>query len=156
MRGLLLPALMLLLAFPLTWGRYDDFDDGEELAEFDDNDFAEFEDMSEDVPTEAETAPPPRAPPAATADQDDEDEATVELEDGQDDFEDSETPDEDMYNKYDAEEFEGFEKSNPPFKDPINILTVRNSFYLQKPEGVSTPIMSLFKEIKSFLLMPSF
>ncbi|KAG9350043.1 hypothetical protein JZ751_026396 [Albula glossodonta] len=123
MRGLLLPALVALLVLPLSWGRYDDFDDGEELAEFDDNDFAEFEDMSEDVTTEAETAPPPRAPPAAT-DQDDEDEATVELEDGQDDFEDSETPDEDMYNKYDAEEFEGFEKSNPSFKDPINILTV--------------------------------
>ena len=91
MRGLLLPALVLLLALPLSWGRYDDFDDGEDLAEFDDNDFAEFEDMSEDVATEAEAAPPPRAPPAA-ADQEDEDEAIVELEDGQDDFEDSETP----------------------------------------------------------------
>ncbi|KAJ8245913.1 hypothetical protein GJAV_G00261640 [Gymnothorax javanicus] len=123
MRGILFASLLLLLAVPLSWGRYDDFDDGEELAEFDDNDFAEFEDTSEDPATEAETAPPPRSPPAVT-DLDDEDEATVELEDGQDDFEDSETQDEDMYNKYDAEEFEGFEKSSPPFKDPINILTV--------------------------------
>ncbi len=45
----LLPALLLLLALPDTRGRYnDDFDDGEDIAEFDDNDFAEFEDVSED------------------------------------------------------------------------------------------------------------
>ncbi|XP_036391228.1 coiled-coil domain-containing protein 47 [Megalops cyprinoides] len=124
MRNILfLSVLVLLLALPVSWGRYDDFDDGEELAEFDDNDFAEFEDVSEDVTPETETVAPPRVAPTAT-DQDDEDEATVELEDGQDDFEDSETPDEDLYNKYDAEEFEGFEKSSPSFKDPINILTV--------------------------------
>ncbi|XP_006638225.1 PAT complex subunit CCDC47 [Lepisosteus oculatus] len=112
----LVPALLLLLlGFPASRARFDDFDDGEELAEFDDNDFAEFEDVSEDPPTEA--------PPRTVTAQDDEDEATVEVEEGQDDFEDTETPDEDLY-KYDAEEFEGFEKSNPSFKDPIHILTV--------------------------------
>ena len=61
-----------------------------------------------------------------------------------------------MYNKYDAEEFEGFEKSNPPFKDPINILTVRISFDLQKPVGGCSPFMSLFRGEKNVLLMPSF
>ncbi|KAK6473026.1 coiled-coil domain-containing protein 47 isoform X1 [Huso huso] len=109
----LFPLLVLLLSGASA--RFDDFDEGDDLVEFDDNDFAEFEDVSEDPPTE---------PPARTVTtEDDEDEATVEVEDNQEDFEDSETPDEDIY-KYDAEEFEGFEKSNPSFNDPINILTV--------------------------------
>ncbi|RXM32589.1 Coiled-coil domain-containing protein 47 [Acipenser ruthenus] len=114
MRSLFLfPLLVLLLSGASA--RFDDFDEGDDLVEFDDNDFAEFEDVSEDPPTE---------PPARTVTtEDDEDEATVEVEDNQEDFEDSETPDEDIY-KYDAEEFEGFEKSNPSFNDPINILTV--------------------------------
>lgn len=88
---LLLPALLLLLALPATRGRYnDDFDDGEDLADFDDNDFAEFEDMSEDQAAEPETVPPARV--SAPADEDeDEDEATVELEDGGDGFDDAET-----------------------------------------------------------------
>uniref|UniRef100_A0A4W5PU95 PAT complex subunit CCDC47 n=1 Tax=Hucho hucho TaxID=62062 RepID=A0A4W5PU95_9TELE len=92
---LLLPALLLLLALPVSRGRYnDDFDDGEDLADFaDDNDFAEFEDVSEDTAAEPETAPPPRVAPPAQPAEDDEDEATVELEeDGQEDgFEDSDT-----------------------------------------------------------------
>lgn len=96
MRGtyfLLIPALLLLLAFPVSRGRYnDDFDDGEDLADFDDNDFAEFEDMNEDQVAEPETAPPPRASQSSQHEEDeDEDEATVELEDGQDGFDDSET-----------------------------------------------------------------
>lgn len=92
-RILLIPALLLLLALPVSIGRYnDDFDDGEDLADFDDNDFAEFEDMNEDQAAEAETAPPPRASQSSLPDEDeDEDEATVELEDGLDGFEDSET-----------------------------------------------------------------
>uniref|UniRef100_A0A672H3Z9 PAT complex subunit CCDC47 n=1 Tax=Salarias fasciatus TaxID=181472 RepID=A0A672H3Z9_SALFA len=90
---LLIPALLVLLAIPVSRGRYnDDFDDGEDLADFDDNDFAEFEDMNDDQAAEAETAPPPRASMSSQPDEDeDEDEATVELEDGQDGFEDSET-----------------------------------------------------------------
>lgn len=90
---LLVPALLLLLAFPVSRGRYnDDFDDGEDIADFDDNDFAEFEDMNDDQAAEAETAPPPRASPSSQPEEEeeDEDEATVELEDGLDGFEDSE------------------------------------------------------------------
>lgn len=90
---LLLPALLLLLALPATRGRYnDDFDDGEDLADFDDNDFAEFEDMSEDQAAEPETVPPSRvSAPADEDEEEDEDEATVELEDGGDGFDDTET-----------------------------------------------------------------
>lgn len=90
---LVVPVLLLLLALPTTRGRYnDDFDDGEDLAEFDDNDFAEFEDLSEDQATEAETAPPPPRPaPSTPADEEDDDEATVETEDGQDEFYDGDT-----------------------------------------------------------------
>lgn len=89
---LLIPTLLLLLALPVSWGRYnDDFDDGEDLAEFDDNDFAEFEDMSDDLTAEAETVPPPRVSSSQPEEDEDEDEATVELEDGLDGFEDSET-----------------------------------------------------------------
>lgn len=96
MRGaytLLIPTLLLLLALPVSRGRYnDDFDDGEDLADFDDNDFAEFEDMNDDQAAETETAPPPRVSPSSQPEEDeDEDEATVELEDGQDGFDDSET-----------------------------------------------------------------
>lgn len=90
---LLVPTLLVLLALPVSRGRYnDDFDDGEDLADFDDNDFAEFEDMNDDAAAEPETAPPARANPASQPEEDeDEDEATVELEDGQDGFDDSET-----------------------------------------------------------------
>lgn len=88
---LLLPVLLVFLALPATRGRYnDDFDDGEDLADFDDNDFAEFEDMNDDQAAEPEIVPPARA--SAPADEDeDEDEATVELDDGGDGFDDSET-----------------------------------------------------------------
>uniref|UniRef100_A0A665TFD6 PAT complex subunit CCDC47 n=1 Tax=Echeneis naucrates TaxID=173247 RepID=A0A665TFD6_ECHNA len=124
---LLIPALLLLLAFPASRGRYnDDFDDGEDLADFDDNDFAEFEDMNDDMAAEAETPPPPRVSASLQPEEDeDEDEATVELEDGQDGFEDSDTQDQDMYNKYDQEEFEGIgDKISHPMKDPLIIHTV--------------------------------
>ncbi|XP_062389075.1 PAT complex subunit CCDC47 [Sardina pilchardus] len=121
---LLVVPVLLLLALPATRGRYnDDFDDGEDLAEFDDNDFAEFEDVSEDQGTEAETAPPPpRAAPSAPVDEEDDDEATVETEDGQDEFYDGDTQDQE-YSKYDTEEFEGYDnKPNTPFKDNTLIL----------------------------------
>ncbi|XP_037333079.2 PAT complex subunit CCDC47 [Pungitius pungitius] len=127
---LLVPALLLLLAFPVSRGRYnDDFDDGEDIADFDDNDFAEFEDTNDDQAAEAETAPSPRASPSSQAEEEeeeDEDEATVELEDGLDGFEDSEAQDQDMYSKYDQEEFEGIgdmEKGHS-MKDPLIIHTV--------------------------------
>lgn len=89
---LLVPALLFLLAFPVSSGRYnDDFDDGEDIVDFDDNDFAEFEDMNDDLLAEPETAPAPRASLPQPEEDEDEDEATVELEDGQDGFEDAET-----------------------------------------------------------------
>lgn len=97
MRGspvLLIPALLFLLAFPVSSGRYnDDFDDGEDIVDFDDNDFAEFEDVVDYPPPEPEAAPPARAAAAAAQpeDDEDEDEATVEQEDGHDGFEDAET-----------------------------------------------------------------
>ncbi|TWW70322.1 Coiled-coil domain-containing protein 47 [Takifugu flavidus] len=123
---LLIPALLFLLAVPVCSGRYnDDFDDGEDIVDFDDNDFAEFEDMNDDPQPEPETAPPPRASPPQP--EEDEDEATVELEDGQDGFEDAENQDQDMYNKYDQEEFEGIgdmEKTSHSTKDPLIIHTV--------------------------------
>ncbi|KAG2460973.1 CCD47 protein, partial [Polypterus senegalus] len=56
----------------------------------------------------------------------DDDAATVEVEgmdDNAEDFEDTETPDEDIY-KYDPDEFDGIEKQTPSFTDPINIITV--------------------------------
>lgn len=85
----MLSALLLLLALPDTRGRYnDDFDDGEDLAEFDDNDFAEFEDIAEEQAVETENKPPARQTPSSAPEEDDEDEATVENEDGQDEFED--------------------------------------------------------------------
>uniref|UniRef100_A0A667X2M3 PAT complex subunit CCDC47 n=1 Tax=Myripristis murdjan TaxID=586833 RepID=A0A667X2M3_9TELE len=126
---LLIPTLLLLLALPVSRGRYsDDFDDGDDLADFDDNDFAEFEDMNEDTAAEAETVPPPRVSPSSQPEEDeDEDEATVELEDGQDGFEDPETQDQDIYSKYDQEEFEGIgdmEKTSHSLKDPLIIHTV--------------------------------
>lgn len=89
---LLIPALLFLLAFPVSSGRYnDDFDDGEDIVDFDDNDFAEFEDIADYPPPEPETAPPPRVSSSQPEEDEDEDEATVELEDGQDGFEDAET-----------------------------------------------------------------
>uniref|UniRef100_A0A7N8XB62 PAT complex subunit CCDC47 n=1 Tax=Mastacembelus armatus TaxID=205130 RepID=A0A7N8XB62_9TELE len=119
----------MFLVLLIFLGRYnDDFDDGEDLADFDDNDFAEFEDMNDDLAAEAETAPPPRVSLSSQPDEDeDEDEATVELEDGQDGFDDSETQDQDIYSKYDQEEFEGIgdmEKSSHSTKDPLIIHTV--------------------------------
>lgn len=86
---LLLQALLLLLIVPASWGRYEDFDDGEELAEFDDNDFVEFEDANQDPVVKAEPGPSLQdGPPAAV--QDDE-EAVLELEEQPEDFEDVET-----------------------------------------------------------------
>ncbi|XP_063079302.1 PAT complex subunit CCDC47 [Engraulis encrasicolus] len=127
---LAVPVLLLVLALPATIrGRYnDEFDDGEDLAEFDDNDFAEFEDVSEDQAAEAEEAaappPPQRSAPSSPADEEeDDDEATVETEDGQDEFYDGDNQDQDLYSKYDNEEFEGYEpKTNPSFKDHTLIV----------------------------------
>ncbi|KAG9333452.1 hypothetical protein JZ751_011613, partial [Albula glossodonta] len=118
---LILPALLLLLALPTSWQRYEDFDEGEEQAEFEDNDFAEFEDLTVDTVAKVEPEPTPQADPADAVLDDDEEEV-MEPEEAMEDFEDTETQDEYIYSRYDAEEFEGFE--NPSFKDPINIVSV--------------------------------
>ncbi|CAG07227.1 unnamed protein product, partial [Tetraodon nigroviridis] len=117
-----------LLAFPVSSGRYnDDFDDGEDIVDFDDNDFAEFEDVVDYPPPEPETAPPARVSSSQPEEDEDEDEATVEPEDGHDGFEDAETEEQDLYSKYDQEEFEGIgdmEKTSHSTKDPLIIHTV--------------------------------
>uniref|UniRef100_H2TEN2 PAT complex subunit CCDC47 n=1 Tax=Takifugu rubripes TaxID=31033 RepID=H2TEN2_TAKRU len=139
---LLIPALLFLLAVPVCSGRYnDDFDDGEDIVDFDDNDFAEFEDMNEDPQPEPETAPPPRASPPQP--EEDEDEATVELEDGQDGFEDAENQ-VDMYNKYDQEEFEGIEETCQMSTVAVIPLTAAS---LQVPAHLQNSWESYYMEI---------
>ncbi|XP_048868822.1 PAT complex subunit CCDC47 [Brienomyrus brachyistius] len=121
---LLLHTLLLLSLMPFCWGG---FDDGEDLSEFDDSDFAEFEEMGDDADADAEPVPPVMVDSSPNSGGDNgalDDEATVELEGDQEGFEDSDPPEEDVYSKYDTEEFEGFEKSSPPPKDEINFLMV--------------------------------
>uniref|UniRef100_A0A4W3IB75 PAT complex subunit CCDC47 n=1 Tax=Callorhinchus milii TaxID=7868 RepID=A0A4W3IB75_CALMI len=103
------------------FSKFDDFDDTDDITEYDDNDFAEFEDVNEDVPQET--------PQKITTVQDDEEEATVEVEDqdeNQEDFEDPDAPDGDAENElFDDEEFEGYEEVDRPSsrsKDPIKIV----------------------------------
>lgn len=90
---LLLHILLLLSLMPFCWGG---FDDGEDLTEFDDNDFTEFEEMDDDAGAEAEPVPRVKldiSPPSSGGDNDAvDDEATVELEGEQEGFEDSDTP----------------------------------------------------------------
>lgn len=72
-----------LIPWRLSVAKFDEFDDGDDIVEYDDNDFAEFEDVIEDLATES--------PQRVVTTEDDEEEATVELE-GQDeglDFEDA-------------------------------------------------------------------
>ncbi|TSQ23924.1 Coiled-coil domain-containing protein 47 [Bagarius yarrelli] len=138
---ILLPALLLLLALPDTRGRYnDEFDDGEDLAEFDDNDFAEFEDVAEELVVEAENKPSTRQAPSSLPEEEeeDEDEATVENEDGQDEFEDGDGQDQDMYSIYDNEEFEGQDTTSPSNKDtliyrevPAHLQNSWESYYME-------------------------
>lgn len=73
----------LFITWQLSSAKFDEFDDGDDIVEYDDNDFAEFEDVIEDPATES--------PQRIVTAEDDEEEATVELE-GQDeslDFEDT-------------------------------------------------------------------
>lgn len=79
--------VVLLVFGSISEAKFDDFEDEEDIVEYDDNDFAEFEDVTEDAVTES--------PQRVITTEDDEDETTVELE-GQDenqegDFEDSDT-----------------------------------------------------------------
>lgn len=67
--------VVLLIFGSFSEAKFDDFEDEEDIVEYDDNDFAEFEDVPEDSVTES--------PQRVITTEDDEDETTVELE-GQD------------------------------------------------------------------------
>ncbi|XP_043911128.1 PAT complex subunit CCDC47 [Protopterus annectens] len=137
MKHLYVLSVIFLLSWGMSSAKFDEFD-GEEAMEYDDNDFAEFEDMSEDSPTEA--------PQRVITTEDDEEEATVELEgqdENQDDFEDSETQDGDVENEpYDDEEFEGYENQDTGrggSKGPFTIVNV--------PEHLQNSWESYYMEI---------
>ncbi|XP_008569375.1 PREDICTED: coiled-coil domain-containing protein 47 isoform X2 [Galeopterus variegatus] len=117
--------VVLLVFGSVSEAKFDDFEDEEDIVEYDDNDFAEFEDVMEDSITES--------PQRVITTEEDEDETTVELE-GQDenqegDFEDADTQEGDTESEpYDDEEFEGYEDkpdtSSSKNKDPITIVDV--------------------------------
>lgn len=75
MKNLYIFIAVLLIPWSFALAKYDEFEDGDDIMEYDDNDFAEFEDVNEDAVTES--------PQRIITTEDDEEEATVELE-GQD------------------------------------------------------------------------
>ncbi|XP_015263990.1 PREDICTED: coiled-coil domain-containing protein 47, partial [Gekko japonicus] len=113
----------LLIPWGISLAKFDEFDDGDDIVEYDDNDFAEFEDVIEDTVTES--------PQRIVTTEDDEEEATIELE-GQDeslDFEDADAQEGDTESEpYDDEEFEGYEEkpdaSPGKSEDLIKIINV--------------------------------
>ncbi|XP_068118951.1 PAT complex subunit CCDC47 [Hyperolius riggenbachi] len=121
----LFAVLMLLVA--TSHAKFQEFDDGDDVAEYDDNDFAEFE----DGPEEATTAHPPQQNLQEEEEEEEEDdeEATVEVE-GQEDFDlDAEGQESDTDTEpYDDEEFEGYDDKpdsvGSKSKDPITIVDV--------------------------------
>ncbi|XP_073463706.1 PAT complex subunit CCDC47 isoform X2 [Aquarana catesbeiana] len=125
----LLAAVVLLLLMNTSSAKFQEFDDGDDVTEYDDNDFAEFEDTPEETAT---VHPPQQSPPEEEEEEEEEDdeEATVEVE-GQEEFElDAEGQESDTDTEpYDDEEFEGYEDkvdSGSPSKnkDPITIVDV--------------------------------
>uniref|UniRef100_A0A6I8QRV2 PAT complex subunit CCDC47 n=1 Tax=Xenopus tropicalis TaxID=8364 RepID=A0A6I8QRV2_XENTR len=120
-------AVSLLLATG-AFAKFQEFDDSDDVAEYDDNDFAEFEDAADEVPTVR--PPSQQTPEKEDEDDDDDEEATVELE-GQEEFEeDAEGQEGDAdAEPYDDEEFENYEDrmdTGTPNKnkDPITIVDV--------------------------------
>lgn len=86
MKNLYIFVAVLFIPWNLSLAKYDEFEDGDDIMEYDDNDFAEFEDVSEDAVTES--------PQRIITTEDDEEEATVELEgqdENQEDFDDTDT-----------------------------------------------------------------
>ncbi|KAF2985095.1 hypothetical protein EK904_000364 [Melospiza melodia maxima] len=124
MKNLYIFIAVLFIPWSFTLAKYDEFEDGDDIMEYDDNDFAEFEDVSEDTVTES--------PQRIITTEDDEEEATVELEgqdENQEDFDDADTQEGDTESEpYDDEEFEGYEEkpdaSHSKSKDPITIVNV--------------------------------
>ncbi|XP_075703079.1 PAT complex subunit CCDC47 [Rhinoderma darwinii] len=124
----LLVTLLLVLIASCS-AKFQEFDDGDDVTEYDDNDFAEFEDTAEEATTEHPPHQHLQHPPDEEEEEDDE-EATVEVE-GQEEFElDTEGQESDNDNEpYDDEEFEGYEDkidsgSTIKNKDPITIVDV--------------------------------
>uniref|UniRef100_A0A8C2RVJ3 PAT complex subunit CCDC47 n=1 Tax=Capra hircus TaxID=9925 RepID=A0A8C2RVJ3_CAPHI len=121
MKGFHAFCVVLLIFGSVSEAKFDDFEDEEDIVEYDDNDF----DVVEDSAT--------KSPQRVITTEDDEDETTVELE-GQDesqegDFEDADTQEGDTESEpYDDEEFEGYEDkpdtSSSKSKDPITIVDV--------------------------------
>ncbi|KAI6072589.1 Coiled-coil domain-containing protein 47 [Aix galericulata] len=124
MKNLYIFVAVLFIPWNLSLAKYDEFEDGDDIMEYDDNDFAEFEDVSEDAVTES--------PQRIITTEDDEEEATVELEgqdENQEDFDDTDTQEGDTESEpYDDEEFEGYEEkpdaSPSKNKDPITIVNI--------------------------------
>lgn len=86
MKNLYIFVAVLFIPWSLSLAKYDEFEDGDDIMEYDDNDFAEFEDVNEDAVTES--------PQRIITTEDDEEEATVELEgqdENQEDFDDTDT-----------------------------------------------------------------
>ena len=84
MKHLYLFIAVLFIPWSFAVAKYDEFEDGDDIMEYDDNDFAEFEDVNEDAVTES--------PQRVITTEDDEEEATVELEgqdENQEDFDDA-------------------------------------------------------------------
>ncbi|XP_074915913.1 PAT complex subunit CCDC47 [Chelonoidis abingdonii] len=124
MRSLWIFLAVLFIPWGCSLAKFDEFEDGDDIVEYDDNDFAEFEDVTEDVTTES--------PQRIITTEDDEEEATVELEghdENQEDFDDADAQEGDTESEpYDDEEFEGYEEktdaSPSKSKDPITIVDV--------------------------------
>ncbi|XP_063315481.1 PAT complex subunit CCDC47 [Pelobates fuscus] len=124
---------VLLLLASGSRAKFQEFDDSDDVAEYDDNDFAEFEDVGDEAPT---ARPPHHHTPeqqqhaVEEEEEEDDEEATVELE-GQEEFEDdTEGQEGDADNEpYDDEEFEGYDDKMEPgspnkMKEPITIVDV--------------------------------
>ncbi|OCT60065.1 hypothetical protein XELAEV_18046085mg [Xenopus laevis] len=120
-----------LLLVSGAFAKFQEFDDSDDVAEYDDNDFAEFEDAADEAPT---LRPPSQQVPEKEDeiedDDEEEEEATVELE-GQEEFEeDTEGQESDAdAEPYDDEEFENYDDrldTGTPNKnnDPITIVDV--------------------------------
>ncbi|EMP33726.1 Coiled-coil domain-containing protein 47 [Chelonia mydas] len=124
MKSLWIFLTVLFVPWGFSLAKFDEFEDGDDIVEYDDNDFAEFEDVTEDVTTES--------PQRIITTEDDEEEATVELEgqdENQEDFDDADAQEGDTESEpYDDEEFEGYEEktdaSPSKSKDPITIVDV--------------------------------
>ncbi|NXU29673.1 CCD47 protein, partial [Thalassarche chlororhynchos] len=124
MKNLYIFIALLFIPWSFSLAKYDEFEDGDDIMEYDDNDFAEFEDVNEDAVTES--------PQRIITTEDDEEEATVELEgqdENQEDFDDADAQEGDTESEpYDDEEFEGYEEkpdaSPSKNKDPITIVNV--------------------------------